>query len=92
MEFKRIYEGTYLTRNQKQPLYCASLVDWMGARIVAAILWPLHVLGTKLVYSKIHSAIGISKIAHLKFIFQTLLHYVPAGRVVVLDLFAEVKL
>ncbi|PRQ38352.1 putative long-chain-fatty-acid--[acyl-carrier-protein] ligase [Rosa chinensis] len=61
MEFKRIYEGTYLTRNQKQPSYCASLVDWIGARIVAAILWPLHVLGTKLVYSKIHSAIGISK-------------------------------
>ncbi|PRQ45727.1 hypothetical protein RchiOBHm_Chr2g0141841 [Rosa chinensis] len=24
--------------------------------------------------------------------FQTLLHYVPAGRVVVLDLFAEMKL
>ncbi|KAM5569662.1 putative acyl-activating enzyme 16, chloroplastic [Rosa sericea] len=61
MEFKRIYEGTYLTRNQKQPSYYASLVDWLGARIVAAILWPLHVLGTKLVYSKIHSAIGISK-------------------------------
>ncbi|PRQ38360.1 putative long-chain-fatty-acid--[acyl-carrier-protein] ligase [Rosa chinensis] len=61
MEFKRIYEGTYLTRNQKQPSYYASLVDWIRARIVAAILWPLHVLGTKLVYSKIHSAIGISK-------------------------------
>ncbi|XP_061990565.1 probable acyl-activating enzyme 16, chloroplastic isoform X3 [Rosa rugosa] len=61
MEFKRIYEGTYLTRNQKQPSYYASLVDWIGARIVAAILWPLHVMGTKLVYSKIHSAIGISK-------------------------------
>ncbi|PRQ37724.1 putative long-chain-fatty-acid--[acyl-carrier-protein] ligase [Rosa chinensis] len=39
----------------------------MGARIVAAILWPLHVLGTKLVYSKIHSAIGISKVISLTF-------------------------
>ncbi|KAK9933010.1 hypothetical protein M0R45_020224 [Rubus argutus] len=61
MEFKRIYEGTYLTRNQKQPSYYTSVADWWWARIVAAILWPLHVLGTILVYSKIHSAIGISK-------------------------------
>ncbi|XP_004296965.1 PREDICTED: probable acyl-activating enzyme 16, chloroplastic [Fragaria vesca subsp. vesca] len=61
MEFKRIYEGTYLTRNQKQPSYYAALADWLWARIVAAILLPLHMLGTKLVYSKIHSAIGISK-------------------------------
>ncbi|PQM37085.1 putative acyl-activating enzyme 16 chloroplastic isoform X1 [Prunus yedoensis var. nudiflora] len=61
MEFKRIYEGTYLTRNQKQPSYLASVYDWLWARIVAAILWPLHMLGKKLVYSKIHSAIGISK-------------------------------
>ncbi|XP_008222738.1 PREDICTED: probable acyl-activating enzyme 16, chloroplastic isoform X1 [Prunus mume] len=61
MEFKRIYEGTYLTRNRKQPSYLASVYDWLWARIVAAILWPLHMLGKKLVYSKIHSAIGISK-------------------------------
>ncbi|KAK9933008.1 hypothetical protein M0R45_020222 [Rubus argutus] len=61
MEFKRIYEGTYLTRNQKQPSYFTTVADWWWARIVAAILWPLHVLGTILVYSKIHSAIGISK-------------------------------
>lgn len=51
-----------MTRNQKQPSYLASVADWWWARIVAAILWPLHVLGTKLVYSKIHSAIGISKV------------------------------
>ncbi|XP_050372123.1 probable acyl-activating enzyme 16, chloroplastic [Argentina anserina] len=61
MELKRIYEGTYLTRNQKQPSYLAALADWLWARFVAAILWPLHMLGMKLVYSKIHSAIGISK-------------------------------
>lgn len=51
-----------MTRNQIQPSYLAALADWWWARIVAAILWPLHVLGTKLVYSKIHSAIGISKV------------------------------
>ena len=51
-----------MTRNQKQPLFYAALADWLWARIVAALLWPLHMLGTKLVYSKIHSAIGISKV------------------------------
>ncbi|XP_050142820.1 probable acyl-activating enzyme 16, chloroplastic isoform X1 [Malus sylvestris] len=61
MEFKRIYEGTYLTRNQKQPSYLVAVADWLWARIIAALLWPLHVLGKKLVYSKIQSAIGISK-------------------------------
>ncbi|XWS13334.1 hypothetical protein CRYUN_Cryun36dG0028600 [Craigia yunnanensis] len=61
MELKRIYEGLYLTRNQKQPSYLVSMLDFLWARIVAAILWPLHVLAKKLVYKKIHSAIGISK-------------------------------
>ncbi|XVE81234.1 hypothetical protein DITRI_Ditri15bG0046800 [Diplodiscus trichospermus] len=61
MELKRIYEGQYLTRNQKQPSYLVSMLDCLWARIIAAILWPLHVLAKKLVYEKIHSAIGISK-------------------------------
>ncbi|PON95488.1 2,3-dihydroxybenzoate-AMP ligase [Trema orientale] len=61
MEFKRIYEGTYLTRDQKQPSHLVSLLDWLWARIIAGLLWPVHALAKKLVYSKIHSAIGISK-------------------------------
>ncbi|KAA3480353.1 putative acyl-activating enzyme 16, chloroplastic isoform X1 [Gossypium australe] len=61
MEFKRIYEGLYLTRNTEQPSYLASMLDCLWARIIAAILWPLHVLAKKLVYQKIRSAIGISK-------------------------------
>ncbi|KAK5793775.1 probable acyl-activating enzyme 16, chloroplastic isoform X1 [Gossypium arboreum] len=61
MEFKRIYEGLYLTRNTEQPSYLASMLDCLWARIIAAILWPLHVLAKKLVYQKIHSSIGISK-------------------------------
>ncbi|KAL5542769.1 hypothetical protein UlMin_010479 [Ulmus minor] len=61
MEFKRIYEGTYLTRNQKQPSYIVSLLDWLWARIIAALLLPVHILAKKIVYSKIHSSIGISK-------------------------------
>ncbi|KAI6694758.1 hypothetical protein NL676_022468 [Syzygium grande] len=61
MDFKRIYEGKYLTRDQKEPLYLVSMLDCLLARIFAAILWPLHMLARKIVYSKIHSAIGISK-------------------------------
>ncbi|KAH9649561.1 putative acyl-activating enzyme 16 [Citrus sinensis] len=59
--FKRIYEGFCLTRNQKEPSYLVALIDWLWARIICAILWPLHLLAEKLVYKKIQSAIGISK-------------------------------
>lgn len=61
MEFKRIYEGLCLTRSREQPSYLVSLLDWLWARIVAGLLWPLHALANKLVYGKIHSAIRISK-------------------------------
>ncbi|XP_019184085.1 PREDICTED: probable acyl-activating enzyme 16, chloroplastic [Ipomoea nil] len=58
---KRIYEGKCLTKDQKQPSYLVSVLDWLWARAIAALLCPLHLLARKLVYSKIHSNIGISK-------------------------------
>ncbi|GLU10211.1 hypothetical protein SLE2022_270310 [Rubroshorea leprosula] len=61
VELKRIHEGLCLTRNQKQPSYLVSMLDWLWARLIAALLWPIHVLAKKLVYNKIRSAIGISK-------------------------------
>ncbi|KZV25388.1 putative acyl-activating enzyme 16, chloroplastic [Dorcoceras hygrometricum] len=61
MEAKRIYEGSCLTTSLEQPPYLVSLFDWLWARIVAAILFPLHMLAKTVVYSKIHSSIGISK-------------------------------
>ncbi|XP_050237382.1 probable acyl-activating enzyme 16, chloroplastic [Mercurialis annua] len=61
MDFKRIYEGTYLTKIQKQPSHLVAALDCLWARIMAALLLPVHMLAKKLVYSKIHSAIGISK-------------------------------
>ncbi|KAI8004024.1 hypothetical protein LOK49_LG08G02242 [Camellia lanceoleosa] len=61
MDFKRIYEGKYLTKSQKQPSYLVSALDWLWARIISLILWPVHILAKKLVYNKIHSAIGISE-------------------------------
>ncbi|GAY53577.1 hypothetical protein CUMW_150140 [Citrus unshiu] len=64
--FKRIYEGFCLTRNQKEPSYLVALIDWLWARIICAILWPLHLLAEKLVYKKIQSAIGISKAIGVK--------------------------
>lgn len=61
MEMKRIYEGKFLTREPRQSSFVTSLIDYLWARTIAALLWPLHMLGKKLVYQKIHSAIGISK-------------------------------
>ncbi|XP_023748703.1 probable acyl-activating enzyme 16, chloroplastic isoform X1 [Lactuca sativa] len=61
MEFKNIYQGECLSRSQKEPSYIAATLDWIYARIIATILLPLHLLAKKLVYSKIHPTIGISK-------------------------------
>ncbi|KAK7331439.1 hypothetical protein VNO77_25664 [Canavalia gladiata] len=61
MECKRIYEGKCLTKDQKQPSHLYSMLDLLWARVIAAILFPVHLLAKKLVYSKIHSAIGMSK-------------------------------
>ncbi|EEC76517.1 hypothetical protein OsI_14303 [Oryza sativa Indica Group] len=61
MEAKRIYEGTVLSNNPVKPSFIVYMVNWLSARIVAALLWPLHNLAKTLVYKKIHSAIGISK-------------------------------
>ncbi|CAN8324390.1 unnamed protein product [Cochlearia groenlandica] len=61
MEMKRIYEGMCLTKEQKPPMYIVALVDYLWARVVATLLWPLHMLAKRLIYNKIHSSIGISK-------------------------------
>ncbi|XP_021612674.1 probable acyl-activating enzyme 16, chloroplastic isoform X3 [Manihot esculenta] len=61
MELKRIYEGTYLARIQKEPSYLVSVLYGLWARIMAAILLPIHMLADKLVYRKIRSSIGMSK-------------------------------
>lgn len=60
-EFTRVYEGKYLTKNQKQHSHIIALFDWLWARAIAAILWPIHMLAKKIVYNKIQLAIGISK-------------------------------
>ncbi|RDY06865.1 putative acyl-activating enzyme 16, chloroplastic, partial [Mucuna pruriens] len=61
MECKRIYEGKCLTKDPTPPSYLHSMLDWLWARFIATILFPVHLLAKKLVYSKIHSAIGMSK-------------------------------
>ncbi|KAL2343505.1 hypothetical protein Fmac_004790 [Flemingia macrophylla] len=61
MEYTRIYEGKCLTKNKEQASYVYSMLEWLWARIIAALLLPVHILAKKLVYNKIHSAIGISK-------------------------------
>ncbi|XP_071720275.1 probable acyl-activating enzyme 16, chloroplastic [Rutidosis leptorrhynchoides] len=61
MHFKNIYEGNILPKNQKQPSYVVAMLEWLYARVVAAILLPLHLLAKKVMYNKIHSSIGISR-------------------------------
>ncbi|KAJ4733949.1 Long-chain-fatty-acid--CoA ligase FadD15 [Rhynchospora pubera] len=61
MEAKRIYEGKALSKNPREPPLFFCILDWLFARLVAVTLFPLHFLAKKLLYSKIHSAIGISK-------------------------------
>ncbi|KAL5702764.1 long-chain-fatty-acid--CoA ligase [Ranunculus cassubicifolius] len=61
MDMKRIYEGKFLTRDSEESSSLTSMIDYLRARIIAALLWPLHMLGQKLVYQKIRSAIGMSK-------------------------------
>ncbi|PSS35648.1 Acyl-activating enzyme 16 like [Actinidia chinensis var. chinensis] len=61
MDLRRIYEGKYLTKFQEKHSFLISALDWLWARTISLMLWPLHMLAKKLVYSKIHSAIGISK-------------------------------
>lgn len=55
-------KGGFLTKEHIQESLIIVVKDWLWARIVAVLLWPLHTLAMKLVYSKIHSAIGISKV------------------------------
>lgn len=55
-------QGMCLTKEQKPPMYIVAFVDWLWARVIAALLWPLHMLAKKLIYKKIHSSIGISKV------------------------------
>ncbi|KAM3318323.1 hypothetical protein ACQJBY_035828 [Aegilops geniculata] len=61
MEAKKIYEGTVLSNSPVKPSFISYMFNYLRARIVAALLWPLHNLAKMLVYKKIHSSIGISK-------------------------------
>lgn len=58
-----------LTKEQKPPVFIVAFVDWLWARVVAALLWPLHMLAKALIYKKIHASIGISKVVHTNSIF-----------------------
>jgi len=60
--FSSIEKGTVLSNNLVKPSFIAYMMKWLWARLIAAFLWPLHNLAKILVYKKIHSAIGISKV------------------------------
>lgn len=56
------FQGKCLTKCQKQCSFLVAAFDWLWARTISLILWPLHMLAKKLVYNKIQTAIGISKV------------------------------
>ncbi|KAK1282366.1 hypothetical protein QJS10_CPB22g00731 [Acorus calamus] len=61
MDAIRVYEGNVLAQMQDQRSAIILFFEWLRGIIVSAILWPLHLLGRKLLYQKIHNAIGITK-------------------------------
>lgn len=61
MEYKRIYEGKSLAKAKQRQSMLIAASEWLWARTFAALFWPIHLLGKKLVYSKIRSALGITK-------------------------------
>lgn len=61
MNLKRLYEGRALIRVRVQTMQIKAAMEWLVARIGAALLHPLHILAHFLVYRKILSAIGIKK-------------------------------
>lgn len=72
-DFMFVPQGTYLTRSRVQPTHLVSALDWLFARLAAAILWPIHMLAKKLVYSKVQSAIGIWKVVFVLFSIKSLI-------------------
>eukprot|EP00252_Welwitschia_mirabilis_P023254 TRINITY_DN6544_c0_g1_i2.p1 TRINITY_DN6544_c0_g1~~TRINITY_DN6544_c0_g1_i2.p1 ORF type:complete len:662 (+),score=118.31 TRINITY_DN6544_c0_g1_i2:137-2122(+) len=61
MEFKRIYEGRCLAKAKHRAPFIIAILDCFLARILAAMLWPLHMLAKRLLYNRISSAIGLTK-------------------------------
>lgn len=62
-EWIRTYEGKVLARAKMKTLAIVAACEWIFARIMAAILLPLHKLARFLIYRKIHAAVGIKKVA-----------------------------
>lgn len=58
-----IPKGKSLARSRYKQSLSFAVSEWLFTRILAALLWPFHLLGKKLVYSKIHSALGITKVS-----------------------------
>lgn len=62
MKFKRIYEGKSLSHTIKQQAAVVATVECLWAGIIAAVLFPFHLLGKILCYTKICSENGFMKI------------------------------
>eukprot|EP00271_Cylindrocystis_brebissonii_P016537 TRINITY_DN402_c0_g2_i1.p1 TRINITY_DN402_c0_g2~~TRINITY_DN402_c0_g2_i1.p1 ORF type:complete len:791 (+),score=156.45 TRINITY_DN402_c0_g2_i1:455-2827(+) len=59
----RILRGEDLSKARSNESLIQAVVQWVAAAVVAALLYPLHLLAVKLVYSKVRAALGIKKVA-----------------------------
>eukprot|EP01018_Ginkgo_biloba_P019227 Gb_01468 [translate_table: standard] len=62
MEFKRIYEGKSLSSTRRRQTALVATVECLWAGVLAAVLFPIHLLGKIFVYKEIQSKIGVRKI------------------------------
>ncbi|KAL3686839.1 hypothetical protein R1sor_013148 [Riccia sorocarpa] len=63
MDAKRISEGRALSYANVKQSTAGAVFQWLVASVLTLILWPLHLLGKKLVYSKILANIRIQRVA-----------------------------
>lgn len=64
MNMKRVYQGRDMSKVKiDNTTLFGSALEWLVARITAALLFPFHTLANTIVYQKIHLAIGIKKAA-----------------------------
>lgn len=63
MDARRVLLGRDLASVRREEGRAAAAAEWVVAAATLALLLPLHLLAGKLVYSKIHAALGIRKAA-----------------------------
>lgn len=59
---RNVVLGLALASARRGDNFLRSAAEWLGCGVVAAILWPLHLLASALVFAKVRAALGIRKV------------------------------